>query len=62
MKMSRRQRVNKDSSNTKKEIAVIAASSLIPVAGAVIAPILVAKKILPKASGVLGSKKGGSSD
>lgn len=60
--MSRRQRVNKNNSNTKKEIAVIAASSLIPVAGAVIAPILVAKKVLPKVSDTIGKRKGGSSD
>lgn len=60
MKMSRRQRVNKDSSNTKKEIAVIAASSLIPVAGAVIAPILVAKKVLPKVSESISKRKSGS--
>ncbi|MBP5363277.1 MAG: hypothetical protein J6Y71_09700 [Ruminococcus sp.] len=58
--MSRRQRVNKDSSNTKKEIAVIAASSLIPVAGAVIAPILVAKKVLPKVSESISKRKSGS--
>ena len=57
--MSRRQRVNKDSSNTKKEIAVIAASALIPVAGTVIAPLLVAKKVLPIIS---EKRKGGSSD
>ena len=60
MKMSRRQRVNKDSSNTKKEIAVIAASSLIPVAGAVIAPILVAKKVLPKVSESISKRKSSS--
>lgn len=59
MKMSRRQRVNKDSSNAKKEIAVIAASALIPVAGMVIAPLLVAKKVLPIIS---EKRKGGSSD
>ena len=55
--MSRRQRVNKDTSTTKKEIAVIAASSLIPIAGMVVAPLLVAKKLLPK---VIDKSKGGS--
>ena len=45
--MSKRRRENKDRSNTKKEIAVIAASSLIPIAGTVIAPVLVAKKVIP---------------
>ena len=57
--MSRRQRVNKDSANTKKEIAVIAASSLIPVVGTVIAPLLVAKKVLPRVSDAMGKRKGG---
>lgn len=54
--MSRRQRVNKDTSTAKKEIAVIAASSLIPVAGAVIAPVLVVKKVLPKVFNKKGRK------
>ena len=56
--MSRRQRANKDTSTTKKEIAVIAASALIPVAGTVIAPLLVAKKVFPKISESRG-KRGG---
>lgn len=57
--MSKRQRANRNSATTKKEIAVIAASSLIPVAGMVIAPLLVTKKILPKVSDALGRKKHG---
>ena len=46
--MSRRQRVNKDTSATKKEIAVIAASSLIPVVGAIVVPNYIIKKVVPK--------------
>ncbi len=57
--MSRRQRANKDASTTKKEIAVIAASALIPVVGTVIAPVLMAKKVIPI---VLEKRKGGSSE
>ncbi|MBO7395365.1 MAG: hypothetical protein J6U16_04510 [Ruminococcus sp.] len=57
--MSRRQRVDKDTSNTKKEIAVIAASALIPVAGTLIAPVLVAKKLLPKVSDSVKKRKNG---
>ena len=56
--MSRRQRVDKDTSNTKKEIAVIAASALIPVAGTLIAPALIAKKLLPKVSDSVKKRKG----
>ncbi len=59
--MSRRQRANKDASTTKKEIAVIAASALIPVAGTVIAPLLIAKKVFPKISESRG-KRGGSTE
>ena len=57
--MSRRQRVDKDTSNTKKEIAVIAASALIPVAGTLIAPVLVAKKLLPNVSDSVKKRKNG---
>ena len=56
--MSRRQRADRDTSNTKKEIAVIAASALIPVAGTVIVPVLVAKKLLPRVSDSVKKRKG----
>ena len=45
--MSKRRREVQNRSNTKKEVAVIGASLLIPVAGLVIAPALAAKKVIP---------------
>ncbi|MCR5707234.1 MAG: hypothetical protein K6G82_03085 [Ruminococcus sp.] len=56
--MSRRQRADKDTSNTKKEIAVIAAAAMIPVAGTLIAPALIAKKLLPKVTESAKKRKG----
>jgi hypothetical protein len=55
--MSRRQRVNKDTSTTKKEIAAVAALSLIPVVGAFVVPTYIIKKVAPKVLEKAGRKK-----
>lgn len=55
--MSKRRRENMNRSNTKKEIAMIAASACIPVAGTIIMPVLMAKKAIPAVKKAVESRK-----